>query len=547
MNKYQINLPLPTNGLNYADDILIGDNEAAEGTVNISFKNFMPQTRKGYIKQALYAHDGETNEISSLAFHTVAGEKRMLFVDNGSTKTLYQMNEDKTPIRRSLGTVSSNKPDYLQQPCAIDTYAYSEKVIVTDGNALRFFDETNGLTAVPAYSPTADEITAYGTNVLSTTPDEINKQKWILNDDNRLWLAGYGNLVRVSHLGMAGPMPDYWPSTQAFKLKEDCTGMARFMGEVILFTENTATMVKGSTPVSTLDDFYTNEELPVGYGCSQHETIVVGENALYWANRTGVYRYRYQPSGFSIPECVSEFMLADGHTRTVKKKIDAISDWSKVWAVWHDHEYRLYIGGSEVLVFDSITSTWALYDYNLNFACGATYNGALYYGGSTAVMTKYYIYHMDYPYNIAVDPWDGLSDDGVAFTATLKSKYFDFAKAANKKRFIKLWLTIYSDYVSYVLDVICNIDNEDAVYEDVIVNKISRWGNDNPDDDSTESDYAFTYGDIWNSGRTNLNYPIRIRHKRKKYNIQYTLTSDGLNHAWALKSAVLLMKMKELK
>lgn len=548
MDKYQLTLPIPSHGLNYADDSLIADTEAAEGTVNISFKNFMPQTRKGYIKQTLYTHSGEANEISSLAFHSVAGEKRMLFVDNGSTKTLYQMNEDKSPVRRSLGTVSSNKPCYLQQPCAIGAgFPYSEKVIVTDGNAMRFFDETNGLTAVPAYTPTPEEISAYGTNVLSTTPDEINKQKWILNDDNRLWLAGYGNLIRVSHLGMAGPMPDYWPSTQAFKLKEDCTGMARFMGEVIIFTENTATMVKGSTPVSTLDNFYTNEELPIGYGCSSHASIVIGENALYWANKAGVYRYRYQPTGYSIPECISEFVLPDGHTRTIKKKLDAITDWSKVFAVYFDHEYRLYIGGSQVLVFDTITSTWALYDYALNFACGATYDGDLYYGGATAVSTKYYIYQIDYTYATGDVDHKGLSDDGTAIAFALKSKYFDFGKAANKKRFVKLWLTLYSEFVSYVNDIIINIDNADVVYEEAMMNKISFWGNNDPADDSTESDYVFCFGDEVRAAKTNTNYPIRVRHRGKRYNIQYTITCDGLNYAWALKSAVLLFKMKELK
>lgn len=548
MNKYQTNLPLPAMGLNYADDSLIADNEAAEGTVNISFKNLMPQTRKGYIKQTLYAHDGEADEISSLAFHYVGGEKRMLVLANGASKTLYQLNEDKSPIKRTLGVVASAKPGYLPQPCALTGgYTYSEKVLVLSGDDLKFFDESIALTTVPAYTPTTDEISAYGTNVLSTTPDEIKKQKWMVNDDNRIWAAGYGNLVRFSHLGVAGPMPDYWPSTQAVKLTEDCTGLTRFMGEVLLFTEHTATMIKGSTPIVTLSNYYENEQLPGGYGCSAAESIAVGDNAVYWANRSGVYRYRYLPSGYSIPECVSEFTLSDGHTRTVQKKLDTITDWTKVWAVFFEHEYRLYIGNKEVLVFDTINSSWALYNYNLGFSCGAVYQDKLFYGGATAVSAKFYVYHMDYPFTPGDATYKGLSDDGVAISFVLKSKYFDFNKAANKKRFIKLYLSLYSEYISYINDIVINIDNADVTYAQAMYNKISRWGNNNPLDDSGEADYVFCFGDPIRAEKTNTNYPIRINHRGKRYNIQYTIVCTGLNYAWALKSSVLLFKMKELK
>lgn len=697
MQKFQLDLPLPSQGINLTDDSLISDNEAAEGTLNMSFKDGLPQTRKGYVKQTLYEHAGEDYNITKLDFHFIGGEKRLLFASNGH---LYQMNEDKTPARRDLGVVSSTVPAALNVPCALGTsrttlepiadftfksvatktitvnelilsttaqaligrrfvlkgvtysvaacaagepglatitvnetisgspaandpmamrndmtvkslatktitiyevlsaqeaatlvgrsvviqgatktitaavagsagaatftvaetvtaadgdivtatsIAYSEKTFVLDGAAFRYFDESNTLTAVQAYSPTTAEVSAYGTNVLITTPDEINKQRWMVSDENRLWAAGYGNLVRVSHLGVAGAMPDYWPSTQAIKLPEDCTGIARYMGDVLLFTKNTATLVTGSTPVITMDDSYKNIQLPGGYGCERHETIAVGDNAVYWANQSGVYRYRYQPSGFSIPECVSEFMLQNGHTRTVQKKIDAITDWTKVWAVFFDHEYRLYTGAGQVLVFDTINSSWTQYSYTLNFDCGAVYQDELYYGSGSAVSTKYHIYHMDYMFTPGDASYKGLSDDGVAISFVLKSKFFDFNKAANKKRFVRLYLSLYSEFVSYINDITINIDNADVTYEQAMHNKISRWGNNDPADDSTESGYVFCFGDAFRTAKTNTNYPIRISHRGKRYNIQYTITCDGLNYAWVLKSAVLLFKMKELK
>ena len=548
MNKYQLDIPIPSQGLNYLDDSLIGDREAAEGTVNISFKDGMPQTRKGYVKQSLYEHTGEGYDITKLDVHYVAGEKRLLLTSNGH---LYQFNEDKTPVRRDLGAVSSSQPSVLTLPCALTGFAHSEKVIELDGTAIKFFDETNGLTAIPAYTPTPDEISAYGTNVLTSTPDEINKQKWIVNDDNRLWIAGYGNLVRISHLGMAGAMPDYWPSTQAIKLPEDCTGIVRYMGEVLLFTKNTASLVTGSTPVITMDDYYRNIQLPGNFGCENHATIAQGDNAVYWANRNGVYRYSYQPTGYSIPECVSEFTVLDGngqsHSRTVKKRLDAITDWTKVFAVFYDHEYRLYLGDKEVLCFDTINRSWALYRYAHEFKCGTVYVDTLFYGSAKPATGNAYIYEMDKDFTLDYADYVGLSDDGVAISATLKSKYFDFGKAANKKRFVKMFFTFYSEFISYINDVTINIDNADTTYTGAIYNMISRWGNDDPSDDTTEKPYVLCFGDPLRTEKTNTNYPMRISHRGKRYNLQYVISSSGLNYAWALKSAVILMKIKELK
>lgn len=550
MEKLQIEIPLPSQGINYADDSLISNHEAAEGTINILFKDGMPQSRKGYIKQQLYAHTGEAYGITRLFFHYVGSEKRMVYnILAGTTNALYQMNEDKNPVQRILGTINISKPALINVTCALSGgVPYTEKVFILDGTAFKYFDETTGLTAVPAYTPTPDEINAFGTNVIAT--DEVVKQKYALLDNGRLWLAGYGQIVRMCHIGLAGIKPDYFPSTHVFKMPEDVTGIVSFMDEVIIFSENTAVMISGNTVLTSSDGSYVYNSLPGGYGCAAHESIVVGDNCVYWANRTGIFRYRYTPTGFAIPECISEFLLADGHSRTIRKKLNTITDWTKVFAVYFDHEYRLYIGNGEVLVFDSITSTWALFSYANLFGCGTTYRDQLYYGGSSSdglATPNYWIYQMDYPFNPDGATYDGLSDDGKAIICILKSKFFDFSKAANKKRFKKFYFTIYSELVSYDIDLVVNMDNEAQVMTSIISNKISRWGNSDPSDDTTESAYAFAFGDIVNTMRTNLNYPVRLRHRGKKYNIQYELQSSGLNHAWLLKAIVLMMKMKELK
>jgi hypothetical protein len=284
---------------------------------------------------------------------------------------------------------------------------------------------------------------------------------------------------------------------------------------------------------------YQRVELPVGYGCSNHETIALGDGSIYWANRLGVYRYRFTPSGFSVPECVSEFTVDHGdgtsHNRTIRKKILAITDWTKCFAVFHNHEYWLYIGGGEVLVFDTINSTWAYHTLAHDMGCGLSIPDRILMGGlKPTESTTAYVYRMDYAYDPLSTTRDGLTDDGTTIEYALRSKFFDFANAANKKRFKKLFLTIYSELVSYSIDVKVNLDNEWTTYEAAIVNSISRWG-------------EMLFGAILNTRRTNLNYPIRVRHRGKKYNLQYELRSTGAYVGWALLDVVLLMKMKELK
>ena len=401
--------------------------------------------------------------------------------------------------------------------------AFSDKCLILDGAKYLYYDGDTQLRDVPAYNPTDDEITAYGTNVLITTPDEVKKQKYIVNDDERIWVAGYGKLVRISHL----QRPDYFPSTQVWKLEEDCTGMVRFMSEILLFTENTATLVSGTTPNFSLADHYIYKKLPGNYGCSQHRSIAIGDNAVYWANKDGVYRYRYLPTGYSIPECVSEFVLQNGNQRSIRKWLNSITDWSKVFAVYYDHEYRLYIGNKQVIVFDAINSTWTLYEYDKEFNCGMVYDYELYYA-------KDYLYHMDYNYDPYGPTYDGLSDDGIPIVQDLKSKFFDFGKAANKKKFREIYFTIYTELISYNILLNLNIDNEYEQIPEQIVNTIARMG-------------EIRFGDRLNFKETNLNYPVKIHHKGKKYNVQYELILNDLNMAFTLLSAVLSLKIKELK
>lgn len=623
MNKYQIELPVPSGGINTIDSSLISAYECAEGTKNMSFKNGEVKTRKGYVKHletnlsdnkpntllvykkgtnktlmmasgtklkkyngtefvnvtgdlvsdkvesimypsalgyqsqpdglaildggagslaagtyyyqiTAVTHRGETGPSSEVwltvtaskavtinwAKHQSATAYKVYGRTQGNAKKLIATVSAPTTTFTDNGSVTPTTDMPTSNPTATE---YKDNMFVLDGTAYQYYNDTaDALAVVPAYSPSTNEVTAYGTNVLQTTPEEINKQKFILNDDERIWVAGNDNLVRISHL----QRPDYFPSTQAWKLREPCTGMARFMGEVVLFTENTATLISGKTPVWNLPESYIYTELPIGYGCDAHRTIAMGNNALYWANKNGVYRYRYLPSGYSIPECVSEFTLSDGHVRTIRKWLKNV-DWSKAFAEFYEHEYRLYIGNKMVLVFDTINSSWAMYEYNKTFNCSIVKDGVLLYGES-------HIYHMDYEYDPNDNTFKGLSDDGAAIDFQFYTKYYDLGKSANKKKFKKLFVTLFSPLISYVIDVTINVDNEYQVRDGIIKNIVSRWGD-------------FEFGDKIATKDTNLNYLVPIRHQGKRYNIQFVFKCDNLNQMFQIKQMTLLLKVKELK
>lgn len=622
MQRYQIPIPIPTNGINCIDDSIIADSEAAEGTKNISFKNGIPQTRKGYVKDSPFNFEMETHSL----FNYVRSGVRYLLAACG-TELSRQTGETFTDI---AGTLATDKVEMMTYPAALgyinepkpetftigagtlaagtyyyritalgnagETYPseeksivldstggvnvkwvkvpgstgykvygrtlgaelfmanisdpntttwldnglvtplgamptanttyidYSDKCFILDGAKYQYYDGGTHIYDVPAYSPTTQEVIAYGENVLLTVPNEIKQAKYIFNDNERIWVIN-GKNVRMSHF----QKPDYFPSTHIWKLEEDCTGAAHFYDEALMFGENTATLISGKTPDWSLPETYVYKKLPGGYGCSAHRSISEGNNAVYWANRQGVYRYRYLPTGFTIPECVSEFEIpvkGKAHKRSIKKLLSR-ADWSKVFSNFYDNEYRLYIGNGQVLVFDTIGSTWALYEYNIDFNCSMMWDKNLYYGST-------YLFNMDKEYDPNGVGFEGLNDDGAAIEFRLKSKFFDFDKAANKKRFKKMFWTFYSELISYAISLIINVDNDIQIIENEIINKVSRWG-------------SLAFGDKITTKKTNLNYPIKIHHKGKKFNIQYELVCTEANNAFMLISSELLFKIKELK
>jgi hypothetical protein len=144
------------------------------------------------------------------------------------------------------------------------------------------------------------------------------------------------------------------------------------------------------------------------------------------------------------------------------------------------------------------------------------------------------MYRMDYPYDPDGDTYNGLNDDGQAIEFRLKGKFFDLGKPANDKNFKKWFFTLYSELVSYDIDLATSMDRKYFTDEKTIINAVSRCG-------------ELRFGDRLNNRETNLNYPVLIKYGEYKHNIQYELVCTGLNMAWHLLSIVLKVDIKELK
>lgn len=518
MKRLEINIPIPSAGINLIDSSLIADNEAAEGTVNFSFKDGIPQTRRGYVKNL---SNQFTYEIKTIYNFISSGVRKIVVVTNGGMKVY---NTSTQSFDSVTGTLAS---DYI---CAI-SYPYnfgggdsfSDKMLILDGSKYYYFKIGGSLTEVPTYTPTTDESNKHGANVLSVTPNEIKQAQYICADGASFWVANKTKLY-VSYLNR----PDYFPANYGYTLSDICTGLTRFQNETMVFTKDSCTLFSGITGDINQQDTYSRKDLPAGYGCSQHRSIVLGNGALYWAGIHGIFRYRYLPSGFNIPEQISEIEYTSGgkqYRRSVKSLLGTITDWTKVYAVFFENTYRLCLGDARWLIFDAIGNSWAYYEYDKSFSHATTYDSRIY-------AVKNYIYELDF-----IDSnnyLSGLSDDGTAITFQIKSKYFDFSKAANMKKFKKIYFTLYSNLITYTLDFFANIDADTISEKNSIINKVSRWGD-------------LEFGDIMTIKNKTVNYPIKLRHRGKRYLFQYQLNTDNLNEAFSITDINMKLKIKELK
>lgn len=673
MNRYEIPLPVPSKGINYTNENTIDDSRCAYGTKNMSFKNGIPVTRRGYKEYIAmpgtsvvtgmtisaiesiqtYRNTQETELIIMVMTYVVSAvAKRGYFYHNGTSwnhlysytisestvlsaglmPTMCSFTSGLTPVITGYKTIhyaslphkkyqyymtaytvengeskSSNMLEFtisdnlkrikitaekiknatyyyiymrhtttddntwtdyykFEIESADETYAHYDKnyvffydeygldwgstvsftpaldvnfvpysskmLILDDGQNMEYsFHDASGLQVVPSYNPNAYEIAAYGENTMIIAPDEVNKQRFMVTDNNRLWLGGYQNIVRMSHLLKF----NYFPSTFVWKMDENVTGMSEYMGEVVVFTKNTATLITGSSPSLTVGDTYKMYKLPVEAGVLKNYHIATGDNCLYWVNKRGVFRYTSLPAqnmipqqvsgipqGESIPERISEFSKV-----SIMGYLNEITNWDLVNCSYYDGQFRIMFGDGKELIFTANNGSWEYNEYNDDLRRFITQHDKLICASDKK------IFEMNI-YDFANDLAHYQTDDGAEVEYVLKSKYFDFEKSANKKKFVKFFITFTSNFNNFTLDLIPRYDNGADQSTKLINNKKSLWG-------------SLAFGDIINITNSVLNFAIKLAHKGRRYNFQYELRGKGVNMDYSVANTTLITKIKELK
>lgn len=652
MNKYQINLPIPSKGINAINDNSISDNYCAFGTKNITFRDSVPKTRRGYkifasfpdvdndgfniinssilkinraydnsgnpyffivvnymiedytsyLSYFVYTNswvqiykepyvfgetysnisnticsfstnlipsiDGSTmnspsfvanglheyrvtsfttadgtgteSKSSNLLKVTVSGDitKRVILkwqkVNGAKSYRIYhRFNGGTWYYVLNVSTDSTNiyydkeyqiyhhDGNYMTIAGDPPTYdssfiPYGNKVIVlSDTNEMAAFNG-QAILEVPAYYPNDYEVAAYGANTMLVAPDEVHKQRFMAFDNNRMWLGGYRNIVRMSHLDKF----NYWPTTFVWKMTEDTTALHEFMGEIVVFTENTMTTITGSSPSLSVGDTYKMYKVPVNSGVLHENCVASGDNCLYWINKLGVYRFRYVPTGNSLPECLSE---ATGFS--IKKYIDNISDWSTVSVSYFDGQLRIIYDGTKELIFNYGNEAWEYNEYPNQFRSSVLYEKTFLYASDN-------IYQMEYEGEHTIEDYQ--TDNNGPINFKFKSKIFDLGKSPNKKKFVKFFVSFKSILNYFTLNLTAIFDNEQYSMEKTINNKKSVVG-------------WFSFGDIINLSDSSTNSEFKLNHNGVKYNFQYELSGNAKNIDFELYNTTLIAKIKELK
>lgn len=167
----------------------------------------------------------------------------------------------------------------------IEGVTWLDKLYYVDGlEGIGEWDGINPPINVVEYTPTTDELTTYGPNVIS----ELINPSHIIIQKNRMFVA-QGNLVYVSHLRM----PGYFPESQIYACGEgdgdNITRLLIFRGEVVVLKGRSIYAIRGSQPQFNSEDPFRVDILHDKIGCVSPKSAYLCDNGLIFVSKKGVY------------------------------------------------------------------------------------------------------------------------------------------------------------------------------------------------------------------------------------------------------------------
>lgn len=155
------------------------------------------------------------------------------------------------------------------------------------------------------------------------------------------------------------------------------TALATFKGSLIIFKSDSIHILSGDNPSN-----YVLERLNVASGCLAANTVLLGNNALYYLSDDGI-RY-ITTTGQEVIETFSLSHAVNKHLMTYDPK--------KVVSTYFKNRLYFFCQGDHpsTLVFFEATGSWSIYDVEANCAFNDKELDYLLFGSKTG-----YVYHLE--------------------------------------------------------------------------------------------------------------------------------------------------------
>lgn len=305
--------------------------------------------------------------------------------------------------------------------------------------------------------------------------DNNRKGKYIAVADWRMFVAGDSsapNRIYISSLGVFATSPGAdcsFPTDNGYidipseNTGDKITGLASFQEQIYVFRTNDVWAILGDSPVS-----YSFQKVLDDCGAVDQRAVITTPEGMLFADnvRRTVWffspgktildvggRHQYTLTNASFASAAGGFYAGRqlGYMSFKQASAATYNDYTLVFDYKTKQSWTNTIGAS------------AFVDYSVAGDSGYFY--ALKPDSSGA--NKGLIYRLD----------TGTQDNSVSFTATLKTKYFNFGENFSLKMLRELWLMGYAETTTpFTITALADRDSRQVSLSQVNITGMNRWG-----------------------------------------------------------------------